>query len=117
MSNFYYELCLEGYWKLQDTSILHGTPGIFYQVFFYLSVWDSRDTKAHITIISIGQKGRFCLSKHNVKFNPLIIPEKVLLPPLHIKLSLIKQFVNIHNKESAASDTFRTSSPSYPRQR
>lgn len=33
------------------------------------------------------------MDKHNVKFYPLINPKRVLFPPSHIKLSLIKQFV------------------------
>ena len=39
---------------------------------------------------------------NNVKWEPLIDPRKVLMPPLHIKLGLIKQFVTALDKESAA---------------
>src|ERR1700743_2140370 len=39
---------------------------------------------------------------NNVKWEPLIDPRKVLVPPLHIKLGLIKQFVTALDKESAA---------------
>ena len=37
-----------------------------------------------------------------MKWEPLIEPHKVLMPPLHIKLGLIKQFVTALDKESAA---------------
>ena len=44
------------------------------------------------TEINTGQK--------NVQFNALVPREKILLPPLHIKLGLIKQFVKALNKDS-----------------
>ena len=42
------------------------------------------------------------MGKSNVKWEPLIEPQKVLMPPLHIKLGLIKQSVTALDKESAA---------------
>ena len=42
------------------------------------------------------------LERKNVKNIPLINPKKVLLPPLHIKLGLIKQFVKALDKDGAA---------------
>ena len=33
------------------------------------------------------------VGKNNVHFESLVDPKKVLLPPLHIKLGMIKQFV------------------------
>ena len=41
------------------------------------------------------------MGKGNVKWEPLIEPHKVLMPLLHIKLGLIKQFVTALDKESA----------------
>ena len=40
----------------------------------------------------------FVLGEKNIKNVPLIIREKVLLPPLHIKLGLIKKFVKALDK-------------------
>lgn len=39
---------------------------------------------------------------HNIKYEPLVIPQNVLLPPPHIKLRLLKQYVRALDKESAA---------------
>jgi hypothetical protein len=39
--------------------------------------------------------------KKNVLNNPLVNPEKVVLPPLHIKLRLIKNFVKAIYKNGA----------------
>ncbi|KAL7826779.1 hypothetical protein AOLI_G00319880 [Acnodon oligacanthus] len=40
--------------------------------------------------------------QNNVKWEPLVDPHKVLMPPLQIKLGLIKQFVTALDKESRA---------------
>ena len=42
----------------------------------------------------------FTPGENNVLFKPLVDPKKVLIPPLHIKLGLIKQFVKALNKEN-----------------
>ena len=42
------------------------------------------------------------MGKSNVKLELLIEPKKVLMPPLHITLGLIKQFITAIDKESAA---------------
>ena len=42
------------------------------------------------------------LERKIVKNIPLINPKKVLLPPLHIKLGLTKQFVKALDKDGAA---------------
>ena len=48
------------------------------------------------------QRTKFSVGKSNVKWERLIEPQKVLMPPLHIKLGLIKQFFTALDKESAA---------------
>ena len=42
------------------------------------------------------------MGKRNVKWEPLIEPQKVLMPPLRIKLGLIKQFFTALGKKSEA---------------
>ncbi|XP_017466776.1 PREDICTED: uncharacterized protein LOC108359425 isoform X2 [Rhagoletis zephyria] len=42
------------------------------------------------------------MAGNNVKWEPLVDPQKVLMPPLHIKLGLIKQFVKALDKNSSA---------------
>ena len=41
----------------------------------------------------------FVLGEKNIKNVPLVNREKVLLPPLHIKLGLMKQFVKALDNE------------------
>ncbi|GBN23981.1 hypothetical protein AVEN_122793-1 [Araneus ventricosus] len=39
------------------------------------------------------------IATNNVKYTPLVEPEKILFPSLHIKLGLIKNFVKAMDKE------------------
>lgn len=67
--------------------------------FPFLCFWDSWDTKVnyHRRDWSVDN-----YSVGNIKWEPLIDPQKVPMPPLHIKYGLIKQFVMALDKESAA---------------
>ena len=44
----------------------------------------------------------FSVEKNNVKRDPLIDTRKILMPPLHIKLGLIKQFFKALDRSSEA---------------
>src|SRR5215469_12926628 len=68
----------------------------------YLCLGDSRDKNAHYRQRDWPQRTEFSLGKSNVKWEPLVEPHKVLMPPLHIKLGLMKQFVTALDKDSAA---------------
>jgi hypothetical protein len=47
------------------------------------------------------------VGKNIVKLEPLVDPRKVPMPPLYIKLGLMKQFVTALDKESAAFEYLR----------
>ncbi|XP_058879412.1 uncharacterized protein LOC131737009 [Acipenser ruthenus] len=79
-------------------AFLIGLQGGFTKFPCYLCLWDSRDTKAHYHRRDWPQRTEFSVGRNNVKWEP----RKVLMPPLHIKLGLIKQFVRALDKESAA---------------
>ena len=68
----------------------------------YLCLWDSRNTNFHYDKRNWPPRSSYDIETHNVKHTPLVEPKKVLLPPLHIKLGLIKQFVKKLNPESDA---------------
>ena len=59
-------------------------------------------TLAHYHRKDWPQLTKFSVEKSNVKWVPLIEPQKMLIPPLHIKLDLIKQFLTALDKEPAA---------------
>ena len=83
-------------------SFLMGLQGRFMKFSCFLCLWDSRDAKAHYHRTDWPQRTEFSLGKSNVKWVPLIESQKVLMPPLNIKLGLIKQFATALDKESAA---------------
>lgn len=83
-------------------AFLMGLQGGFTKFPCYLCLWDSRDTKAHYHRRDWPQRTEFSVGRNNVKWEPLVDPRKVLMPPLHIKLGLMKQFVRALDKESAA---------------
>ena len=87
---FNWEVC--GDFKM--LGFLLGMQGGFTKYSCYLCLWDSRDTKNHYT------KKDWTKREHlrpeggyNVVNEALVDPDKILLPPLHIKLGLAKQFV------------------------
>ena len=64
----------------------------------YLCHRDSRGTYAYYHRRIWPKRTEFSVGKSNVKWGPLIDPSKVLMPPLYIKLGLIKQFVKSLDK-------------------
>jgi len=65
----------------------------------FLCLWDSRDRESHYVKTDWPARQIFEPGKKNIINKPLVEPSKVLLPPLHIKLGLMKQFVKALNKE------------------
>lgn len=59
----------------------------------FLCMWDSRADAQHYCNKVWPKRLNFVPGVANVEYTPLIDPEKVILPPLHIKLGLVKNFV------------------------
>ena len=83
-------------------TFLVGLQGGYTKYPCYLCLWDSRDTARHYETINWPARKEFIVGAQNVKYNPLIPQDKVLMPPLHIKLGLIKQFVKALDPNSEA---------------
>lgn len=60
------------------------------------------------------QRTEFSVRKNNVKWEPLLYPRKVLFPPLHLKLGLMKQFVRALHKEFPAFKYLQGNFPKLP---
>lgn len=67
----------------------------------FLCLWHSRDRDNYYKKKIWPKKTLFEPGSKNIIANPLVDLNKVLLPPLHIKLGLMKQFVK--EKENASS--------------
>jgi hypothetical protein len=59
----------------------------------FLCDWDSRDRKSHYTRKNWPKRDFLTPGNKNFRRPPLIKPENVYLPPLHIELGLMKNFV------------------------
>jgi hypothetical protein len=56
-------------------------------------LWDSQATQKHYIVQQWPARQHSVPKKRNVKNTTLLNPETVHLPPLHIKLALLKNFV------------------------
>ena len=59
----------------------------------FLCHWDSRDDIHHYQRKEWPKRTEFIPGRFNVQHVPLVDPQKIYLPPLHIKLGLFKNFV------------------------
>ena len=84
---------------LKIITILLGQQAGFTKYPCYLCLWDSRAREKHYKQKIWPQRESFTPGVHNVLFEPLVDPKKILIPPLRIKLGLMKQFTKALNKE------------------
>ena len=95
--------CAEHEWvicgDLKVLSILLGQQGGNTKYPCFLCLWDSRAKQDHWIKREWPSREVFVLGEKNIKNIPLVNREKILLPPLHIKLRLMKQFVKALDKE------------------
>ena len=77
----------------------------------FLCLWDSRAVSQHYKQKDWGPRSTFVPGEHSPKENPLVDMNKVLLPPLHIKLGLMKNFVKALHKNGVAFQHLSTVFP------
>lgn len=65
----------------------------------FLCKWDSRARDEHYVKKDWPERINYTIGQENVKFDPLVKKDKIILPPLHIKLGLIKNFVKALRKD------------------
>ena len=59
----------------------------------FLCLWNIRDDSNYYTVKDSPEREEHMIGRFNIKHKPLVGPQKVCLPPLHINLSLIKNYV------------------------
>ena len=67
----------------------------------FLCLWNSRAQKIWPA------RTDFCIGEQNVSHKPLVDPKDIILPALHIKLGLFKNFVKALNKDGPAYQYLR----------
>lgn len=99
-------------WKvcsdLKVVGMLCGMQGGYTKYCCFLCLWDSRDREQHYRKKQWPKRFIVRVGENNIKYVPLVKKEDIILPPLHIKLGLIKNFVKALDKEGEAFQYLRT---------
>lgn len=77
----------------------------------FLCEWDSRDRKNHYIQKDWTERQQLIPGQKNVSNQPLVDPKDVFLPPLHIKLGLMKNFVKAMDKDGTGFEYLRMKFP------
>ncbi|MEL7308306.1 MAG: hypothetical protein AAGK05_10875 [Pseudomonadota bacterium] len=78
----------------------------------FICEWDSRDKRNHFVRKDWKARDEHKIGDKNIINEPLVPKEKIIMPPLHIKLGLMTQFVKALTKnDSPAIDVFREKFP------
>lgn len=93
--DFKWQICGD----LKVIAILLGLQGGYTKYCCFLCLWDSRDRGNHFVKKEWPLRSSFKPGDKNVLYSPLVDPKDVILPPLHIKLGLMKNFVKAMDKE------------------
>ena len=78
---------------LKVVAILNGLQSGYTKFMCFLCTWDSRMKSEHYTRRTWPPQETYKLGSHNVIHEPFVEKEKIILPNLHIKLGITKQFV------------------------
>lgn len=93
-------------WKicsdLKVVAMLTGLQQGYTKYMCFLCKWDSRARKEHYVRKDWPKRANFIVGQENVKCNPLVEMDQIILPPLHIKLGLFKNLVKALQKEGPA---------------
>lgn len=96
---------------LKVVALLTGLQAGFTKYCCFLCLWDSRDTKNHYRVKEWPVRKSYVPGNVNVNNTPLVEHYKIILPPLHIKLGLIKNFVKALDKGSEAFNHLKEKFP------
>jgi len=77
----------------------------------FLCEWDSRDKKDHYVNKLWSKRASLTPGEKNVLNPPLVLPEKIYPPPLHIKLGLMKNVLKSMDKTGCGFEYMRNKFP------
>jgi hypothetical protein len=87
---------------LKVIGMLMGLQGGFTKYCCFMCLWDSRATDEHYIRCDWEPRNSYQPGKSSIQFPPLVDPHKIFMPPLHIKLGLMKNFVKAMAKTNSA---------------
>lgn len=106
-SKFEWLICAD----LKVVALLQGMQLGFTKFCCFLCEWDSRARDKHYELKMWPIRQSLEPGEKNVLHHPLAPQNKIILPPLHIKLGLMKNFVKAMNRESVAFQYIREKFP------
>jgi len=83
---------------LKVVALLKGLQLGYTKFCCFLCEWDSRDRQNHYINKAWSKRESFTPGLKNVAYPSLVSSDKIILPPLHIKLGLFKKFVKAMDK-------------------
>lgn len=90
-------------WKicgdLKVITLLRGMQTGYTKNMCFMCLWDTRYSGDQYNKHDWPQRETVKLRKNNIVENPLVSIDKVLLPPLHIKLGIVKNFIKALNPD------------------
>lgn len=96
----------ENLWKicadLKVTTTLSGLQSGYTKNMCFLCLWDTRYKDNQYKKHDWMSRQTFVLNQANIVNEPLVPHDKILLPPLHIKLGIVKNFIKALSPDSAA---------------
>lgn len=96
-SKYCWKICCD----LKVIAILTGLQPGYTKFCCFLCEWDSRDKTSHYMKKKWPMRASNEPGKKNVSNEPLVLSDAIILPPLHIKLGLFKNFVKAMDKNGA----------------
>lgn len=77
----------------------------------FMCLWEGRKKELHYTDHQWPARVTFHLGENCVDYEPLVPMSKIILPPLHIKLGLISNFVKALDRDNDAYKHLQTIFP------
>ena len=97
---------------LKVVAMLTGLQGGYTKFCCFLCEWDSRARSSHYKVKEWPARTENITGQKNISRPALVDKNKIFLPPLHIKLGLMKNFVKAMDKEAEGFAYLRAKFPS-----
>lgn len=92
-------------------AILTGMQTGYTKYMCFLCKWDSRATSSHYHVKYFEERKENIIGDLNVIHEPLVPKNKIIIPPLHIKLGMVKNFIKSLNTQGNAFKRIQTIFP------
>ena len=97
---------------LKVIGLLMGMQSGYTKFCCFLCDWDSRARDSHYIVKDWPHRTEYTPGQKSINHVPLVNPQKIFLPPLHIKLGLMKNFVKAMDR---TGDGFKYLQAKFPR--